>query len=109
MTNGPGAVVQPDRDGIQSFRVDLSPAREGLIYLDRAFAKRDSRNGTMMRDGFRDEINRIGIVEEVGLRTDRLHIRNDLFDNSDRAQSHKESPWPLCLLANDSIFERNAL
>src|SRR5438067_7522812 len=42
------------------------------------------------------------------MRTDLLHIFNDAFRDSDRAQGHKETAWPLCFLADHAMFERNA-
>src|SRR6266516_683503 len=63
----------------------------------------------VVRHSFRDEIDRIGVIEEPGVGTDRLYILDDTFHNLYRAQRHEEAARSLRFLANDAMFERNAL
>src|SRR5437016_10184514 len=58
--------------------------------------------------GFRDDVYQIRIVEEASTGTHSFHIFNDAFHDIDRAQRHKESARSLGLLANHTIFERDA-
>jgi len=107
MARRPGTMIKPNRYSIQLTGVQPGHLSIILVVHDRPFAERSCGNRRMVGGSFRNDINRIGIIEESGPGTNCLHILNDAFHDVNRAQRHEESARPLCFLANHAILERN--
>src|SRR5512134_163344 len=70
VTNAPATMVQSDHGCVDKVRVKPGRAGNTAWEDDRPFTERDRRNITMMCNSLGYQIDRIGIVEQSGVRTD---------------------------------------
>src|SRR5215207_4353925 len=98
-------MIQSDHGCVDQVRVKSSRARDPAWEDDRPLTEGDGCNIAMVCNRLGYQIDRIGVVEQPGTRTDCLHVRDDTLHDMDRAQRHKETARPLGLLADDAMLE----
>src|SRR5262245_33480345 len=101
MTYRPGAMIEADGEGIELVRIEADKRNILAVGDDRPLAERDGGERRMVRHRLRDDVDRIGVVEEPRPGTDGLHFRDDVLHDVDGAQRHEEAAGPLRLLADD--------
>ena len=101
--------MSPDRTDVEPLGIESHRTDELPRVVDRSLAERDDGHAAVHAHGLGDDIDRVGVVDDQRPRSNLLQIGNDLLHDADRAQRHEESAWPLCLLADHPIFERDAL
>ena len=76
---------------------------------DRALAERDERDVAVARPRLRDDVDRVGVVEDLRARRHLGQLGRHLLQHVDRAQRHEEPARPLRLLADHALRERDPL
>ncbi len=102
-------MIEADRDGIQPVRVEADQRGVVAIGNDGPLAERNGRNAGVMGHRLRDDVDRIGVVEEPRARAHRLHVLDDAAHDVNGAQRHEEAARTLRLLADDAVLERDRL
>ena len=105
----PAVVVDADHRRLQLVRVEAGglgdPARED----DRSLAERHGRDVGVGRHRLRNDVDRVGVVEDPRVRGDRGEVVGHVLHHGDRPQRHEEAARPLRLLADHTVLERDAL
>ena len=107
--DAPAGMVETDHDRLELVGDESAGPGDLVREVDRALAERDERHARVRRHGLREDVDRIGVVEDPRLRADVLDVGEDALHRVDGPQRHEEAARPLRLLADDAVLERDAL
>ena len=109
VAHAPAAVIEADHDRIEPRRIEVGGASQILGEVDRSLAERDGGDLGEAGEGFGDDVDGVGVVEDVRSGTDGADVVDDPLHGGDGAQGHEEAPWALGLLADDAVLKGDAL
>src|ERR1700761_4684294 len=102
-------MIDADTHNVQQIGIKSDGRGDASRIDDRSLAQGHDRHVRLPKNGLRDDVHRIGVVEDSRVRTYSLDIRKDALEHVDRSESHEQPARALRLLADHAVRQWDPL